>query len=437
MIRLSTAAAAVVAAICAVSCERSALAISSQWIRAAEITAPAPAIGAHFGAAVALSADTLVVGAPDADNGQGAAYVFRRVGNVWSLRQMLSTQVSAGAHFGARVALSGDNLAVAAPDWSDGAVGAGYVRLYRYDAGADHWQSLVAFESSTANERFGTAVAISANYLAIGAPGHAANAGRIYFYDFQPSPSAAWIANQVGFLDSGETDALFGSSAALFESASPFIASTLAVGAPGASPFHSSVAHSGAIAVFKRAGATWSSYAAIPENTPHTDDAFGSSVAVRADLVIGGSPGRDDPLGAAHAGSVGVFRDQGNSYSIDEEIFPANGSSGSLFGSHVAAHFDGTLNRVLVGAPLGNQPGHTDAGSAFFFAAPLSGTGWTQDDRVSLEGDAVAGDHFGSDVTLASGYAAVGVPDRVVNTLSGAGMVRILIPDEIFASGFE
>ena len=101
--------------------------------------------GDRFGAAVAMSGDTLVIGADEEDsnargvNGSqsnndaqdaGAAYVFVRNGTTWTQEAYLkpsNTRAPApgqsGSAFGAAVAISGDTLVVGAPNESSSATG--------------------------------------------------------------------------------------------------------------------------------------------------------------------------------------------------------------------------------------------------------------------------------------------------------------------------
>src|SRR5262245_52455304 len=71
----------------------------------------------EFGRSVAVSGDTLVVGATGddigANNNQGSAYVFVRSGGVWSFQQKLTANDgAAGDGFGRSVAISGDTVAI-------------------------------------------------------------------------------------------------------------------------------------------------------------------------------------------------------------------------------------------------------------------------------------------------------------------------------------
>ena len=79
-----------------------------KWTNSARLDAPPQAGG--FGIAVALSADTALVGAPDegyAGVESGAAYTFFRRGNDWSAQEkLLPSDPRSEFHFGAAVALT-------------------------------------------------------------------------------------------------------------------------------------------------------------------------------------------------------------------------------------------------------------------------------------------------------------------------------------------
>ena len=86
------------------------------------LKAPSVRAAAAFGAAIAVSGDTLVVGARlfgGADpptSAFGAVFVFRRTAAGWLQEAQLSGPATAiGTQFGAAVAISGDTLAVGAP----------------------------------------------------------------------------------------------------------------------------------------------------------------------------------------------------------------------------------------------------------------------------------------------------------------------------------
>src|SRR5205814_1608421 len=111
------------------------------WSQQAYLKASNAEAGDQFGVSVALSGDTLVVGATSEDsnatgvNGNqadnsagwsGAAYVFVRSGTAWSQQAYLkASNAGAGDVFGYSLALSGDTLAVGAFGEASSATGVG------------------------------------------------------------------------------------------------------------------------------------------------------------------------------------------------------------------------------------------------------------------------------------------------------------------------
>ena len=89
------------------------------WTQQQKLVAPDGAARDDFGFSVAISGETVVVGASRDDGAacenQGAAYVFVRSGGVWTLQQKLvAPDAVAGDGFGFSVAISGETVVVGA-----------------------------------------------------------------------------------------------------------------------------------------------------------------------------------------------------------------------------------------------------------------------------------------------------------------------------------
>ena len=139
------------------------------WIQQSELTAADAVTLAHFGRDVAISNNTIVVGAQLADGVEaqsGAAYVFERSGGDWSQ----STKLTAGIQydfFGGAVAISGDTILVGAEQASD-YTGAAYI----FARNGSIWEQQTKLEASVGvGAQFGIAVAISdsGNMAVVGA----------------------------------------------------------------------------------------------------------------------------------------------------------------------------------------------------------------------------------------------------------------------------
>jgi FG-GAP repeat len=135
-----------------------------------------------FGAAVAISGSTAVVGAPG--HGGGRAYVFTATAAGWTqTAEIQGSDTAAGDNFG-----SGDNFGVAvAISGSTAVVGAprrGGGRAYVFTRTAAGWTQTAELKGSDTaeNDEFGTALALSGATLVVSAPGHAIAAGRVYVF---------------------------------------------------------------------------------------------------------------------------------------------------------------------------------------------------------------------------------------------------------------
>jgi hypothetical protein len=107
------------------------------WTRQPDVTAADGAANDHFGASLALSGTTLVVGAPgddDAGDASGSAYVLVGSGGTWTTEQKLTApDAAAGAKLGSSVAVvSSDRVLV-------GAVGAG--KIYSFSRSGGSWSN--------------------------------------------------------------------------------------------------------------------------------------------------------------------------------------------------------------------------------------------------------------------------------------------------------
>lgn len=179
------------------------------WRRQATLTDPADGEGDLFGSSVAVSstaAGTIaVIGAPGAGaNGAGLAYVYVRSGKTWR-RQATLTDPDGQAedNFGAAVAVSGTTAVI-------GAYGVNKTRgaAYMYARSGGTWQLQAGFDdpSGHLSDEFGWSVTVSGATAVVGDPGrelssteHAAGAAFVYVRS-----GTTW-RRQAAFYDPGAT----------------------------------------------------------------------------------------------------------------------------------------------------------------------------------------------------------------------------------------
>jgi len=152
------------------------------WSQVQKIVASDRTISDRFGCSVSISGDYIVVGASDEDHGEpslagvGAAYVFKNVSGTWGeVKKITSTDGSADDLFGNSVAISGDYVIVGAYAEDEDASGSNTKSLsgsaYIFTNNLDTWtetQKIVASDRAV-NDYFGFSVGISGNYAIVGA----------------------------------------------------------------------------------------------------------------------------------------------------------------------------------------------------------------------------------------------------------------------------
>ena len=205
----------------------------------------------HFGGSVAISGDTVVVGAPGDDSFRGAAYVFVRTGSVWTQQEYIkASNVDRGDRFGSSVAVFGDTAVVGA-DYEDSAAtgingnqadnsaeSAGAAYVFLRSNGVWTQQAYLKASNTGAGDEFGSSVAVSDGTAVVGAP----------------------------YEDSAAT------------------------GVNGDQADNSAVM-AGAAYVFVRAGGVWTQQVYLKASNSDAYDYFGRSVTVSSDTVVVGAPG--------------------------------------------------------------------------------------------------------------------------------------------------
>jgi hypothetical protein len=149
------------------------------WTQQAKLTAPDAAQNDVFGASVAITASTVLVGAYG-HNTIGAVYVFTRSGTAWTQQAEL-TDGDSGTFddFGTTVAMSGSTAVVGALQ-KNSFTGAAYV--FTRSRGVWSQPTELTAADGVSGGVFGQSVAVSGSTVLVGADGHNSNAGAIYVF---------------------------------------------------------------------------------------------------------------------------------------------------------------------------------------------------------------------------------------------------------------
>jgi len=307
----------------------------------------------YFGQSVAISGNTAVVGAYQHDTGgmgdSGAAYVFVRSGATWTQQQEL-TAADPGAkdHFGWSVAVSGNTVVVGAPNHTNGVsfCGAAYV----FVRSGVYWTQQAELDGGAFDDELGSSVALSGNTVLAGVPYYDTatqeDAGAVYAYT---RSGATWSAPDILVADDGVASDYFGANGGVALSGN-----TALIGSSN----HSSATIDtlGAAYIFTRSGTTWSQRAELTPADGAKEDYFGGSVAISGGTALVGAMFHTT-TGGTWGGAAYVFTGSGATWTQQAEWEGAAnmddlGTSVALTGNMalVGAPYQAVGEKTLVGA---------------------------------------------------------------------------------------
>jgi FG-GAP repeat len=441
---------------------------------------------ANLGVSLALSDDTLVVGAmleassATGINGDqtdrsapsaGAVYVFVRDGVTWSQQAYLkASNTEQDDIFGYSVAISGDSVAVGAIGEDSGLAGVdppdgqadnrsgGAGAVYVFVRAGTTWSQQAYLKASNPGplDRFGYSVALSGDTLAISAFGEASSATGINGEQADNSASASGAVyvlvrdgatwTQQVYIKASNANAFDEFGAALALSGDTLVVgapneSSKATGVDGDQADNSELA-SGAGYVFTRTGTTWSQQAYLKASNAGSRDFLGRAVALSGDTAVIGAPseassatGANPPAGAADnsaagAGAAYVFVRRGRTWTQQAYIKASNTEASDQFGTSLAVFEDtlavGAIRESSAATGInGDQTNNRADGAGAVYVLIRRDTAWAQ--HAYLKASNTGGrDAFGSAIALSVGTLVTGAPSESsgavgVNALNGEG----------------
>jgi hypothetical protein len=188
----------------------------SAWTLQAKLTADDAAAGDNFGGSVAISGDLVIIGAEQGDHG-GAAFIFNRSCSTWSQQAKLNADdpLIANDNFGVSVAIFGDSVVIGVDGDDDGGSSSGSAYIFTRTGSVWSQQAKLTADDATVDGSFGGSVAISSDSVIIGAEGDddgGSNSGSSYIFTRSGS---TW--SQQAKLHAGDPSAndYFGSAVAI------------------------------------------------------------------------------------------------------------------------------------------------------------------------------------------------------------------------------
>jgi hypothetical protein len=368
----------------------------------------------NFGDSVAISGETLVVGATGDDIGangnQGSAYVFVRAGATWSEQQKLTaSDGAAGDVFGGSVAISGETFVIAARSADTGAnlsQGSAYV-FVRTGSSWTQQQKLLAADGA-ASDQFGFSVAISGETIVVGASrsriGPEIEAGSAYVF---VRTGTAWSQQQKLIASDAEDFDRFGSSVAIS-------GETIVVGAPEILDAH----YSGSAYVFVRIGVSWSQQQKLALSGE--DDMFGTDVAISGETIVIGV-WLDDIGANQNQGSAHVFVRTGTVWSQQQKLTASDGTGEDYFGKAVAISGE----TIVVGSYNDRVGSNFAQGSAYVFACG-GAQHWTEQAKTTSPNGAIR-DGFGSSVAISGETIVISASGDDIGANINQGSVYVFV----------
>ena len=276
----------------------------------AKLTASDAAAGDLFGFSVAISGETAVVGALSDDTAAGtdagSAYVFVRSGISWSQQAKLTaSDAAAGDDFGESVAISGNTIVVGADLDDDAGNFSGSAYVFVRSGTSWSQQAKLTAGDAAAGDQFGFYVGISGETVVVGCLGDdsgGTEAGAAYVF---VRSGTSWSQQQKLTASDAAAGDLFGFSVTIG-------GDTVVVGAPLDDTGAGSDA--GSAYVFVRSGTSWSQQAKLTASDAAAGDQFGrNAVGISSDTVVVGAPFDDmaaqvlaRPMCSCAAGRVGA-----------------------------------------------------------------------------------------------------------------------------------
>jgi len=415
------------------------------WVQLAELTASDGAPGDAFGGSVSISGNTVVVGSPNSNNFRGAAYVFEKPESGWkNMTQTAKLTASDGAYakFGSSVAISANTIVVGAPcqpvfrdsrKFND-FLGAAYVFVKPASGWADMTPTAKLTASDGAPGDFmGLSVDISGNTVVVGA-NQIDSGGQGAAYVFV-KPTDGWR----DMTQTAELTASDGAWGSFFGFSVSINRHTVVVGANNA---WVRGRYQGAAYVFEKPESGWADMtqtAKLTASNASVTSNFGFSVSISGNTAVVGDP--DEAVGGIqNQGAAYVFVRPGSGWrdmTQTAELTVAYGNADvSLISSTTRQSRNSTAdnlgqsvfingNSVVAGAPGHNY----GTGAAYVFLKPAGG--WKPTSRFDARCIATGGnrgDALGQSVSTTGSTVLVGANLATVSHNSQQGAAYVFGP---------
>jgi len=337
------------------------------WTQLQVIPNPIPGRNIYFGQVVLLVDDELFVGVPEDTISEvsraGSVYAYTRDGDTFIQTQRLTMpEPLESARFGSSLASDGQNLVVGIPRGGESHEGLAYV----FGRSGDLWELVQTLLPSDwiAGNNFGVAVAISGDWLVIGANGdpHDAIWGAGSAYVFRRSGDS-WVEHQKLTADEDDLYDGFGYPIAIS-------GDSVVIGAGGKDYTNpnpdNNQENAGSVYVFTEDNGTWTQQAQLFSQNPEDGTGWGGALALSGDTAFVGFPAVENS-GFLYAGCADVLARTGDTWSHVERVFSPEPVNSGGFGYAISV----SGSDLLIGAPMEDAPENVwDAGAVYVMPLP-------------------------------------------------------------------
>jgi hypothetical protein len=313
------------------------------WLEKQKLLASDGASGDHFGQAVSVHENVVVVGAyEDGDNGvsSGSAYVFRFEGTAWAEQQKLTASDGFIQDlYGESVSVSGDVIVVGAKNASDIGLDEGAAYVYRFDGTAWAEEQKLQASDGLSFDIFGGSVSVSGDVIVVGARGDDGPMDKGAAYVFRYN-GTTWVEEQKLRASDAVAFDYFGYAVSVDEDVA-------LIGAVGKAY------------LYRWDGTRWREEQKLQAIGGSISGGFGFSVAVQGPVAVVGDPFED--ANGTDSGSAYLYRFDGSNWVGERKFLASDGTTDDHLG-YVSVSGD----RAVAGAPSDDDNGQ-DSGAFYVF----------------------------------------------------------------------
>ena len=249
--------------------------------------------------------------------------------------------------------------------------------------------SKIVAQDGSPDDRFGRAVSLSDNWLAVGANRddniNGSNSGSVYIYKYDDLD----IIDEFHIIPfDGEPNDYFGKALALYDDW--IVVSSIYDNVNGEK--------SGSAYVYQFNGDDWIFHSKLIPDDGAPFDRFGYSIDIYDDVIAVGAV-YDDDMGA-DSGSVYIYRLSDNHWTLESKIISESQEEGDFFGVVLALQF----NTIAIGAVYDDDMG-LNSGSVSLFR--YNDGNWLETDKITAF-DGISYDLFGNSLDINNNKLIVG-----------------------------